>query len=48
MCSFRLHVTLQSVMTLELRNVSKSYDGGRTSAVEDVSFLAAPGDLVVA
>jgi len=34
-------------VTLELRNVSKSYDGGRTHAVDDVSFAAAPGELVV-
>ena len=34
-------------VTLELRNISKSYDGGRTFAVEDVSFAAAPGELVV-
>lgn len=34
-------------MTLELRNVSKSYDGGRTYAVEDVSFSAATGELVI-
>jgi osmoprotectant transport system ATP-binding protein len=34
-------------MTLELRYVSKSYDGGRTFAVDDVSFTAAPGELVV-
>ena len=34
-------------VTLELRNISKSYDGGRAFAVEDVSFAAAPGELVV-
>jgi osmoprotectant transport system ATP-binding protein len=34
-------------VTLELRHVSKSYDGGRTFAVDDVSFSAAPGELVV-
>jgi len=33
-------------MTLELRNVSKSYDDGHTFAVEDMSFAAAPGELV--
>jgi osmoprotectant transport system ATP-binding protein len=33
-------------MTLELRNVRKSYDGGRTFAVDDVSFAAAPSELV--
>lgn len=36
-----------STVTLEIRNVSKSYDGGRTFAVEDVSFAAAQGELVV-
>ncbi|MCK5376427.1 MAG: ATP-binding cassette domain-containing protein [Acidobacteria bacterium] len=34
-------------VTLELRNISKSYDGGRTNAVEDVSFTVASGELVV-
>ena len=34
-------------MTLELRHVRKSYDGGRTHAVDDVSFTAAAGELVV-
>jgi osmoprotectant transport system ATP-binding protein len=34
-------------VALELRNVSKSYDGGRTNAVDDVSFAAAPNELVV-
>ena len=34
-------------VTLDLRNVSKSYDDGRTFAVEEVSFAAAPGELVV-
>ena len=34
-------------MTLELRNVRKVYDGGRTIAVDDVSFTAASGELVV-
>ncbi len=34
-------------MTLELRNVRKSYDGGKTNAVNDVSFTAAAGELVV-
>jgi osmoprotectant transport system ATP-binding protein len=33
-------------VTLELRNVCKSYDGGSSFAVEDVSFSAAPGELV--
>jgi len=34
-------------VTLELRNVGKSYDDGVSFAVEDVSFAAAPGELVV-
>jgi osmoprotectant transport system ATP-binding protein len=34
-------------MALELKNVSKSYDGGRTHAVDDVSLSAATGELVV-
>jgi osmoprotectant transport system ATP-binding protein len=34
-------------MTLEVRKICKSYDGGRTSAVENVSFYASPGELVV-
>jgi len=34
-------------MALELRNVSKSYDGGRTAAVDDISFSAAMGELVI-
>lgn len=34
-------------MTLELKNVGKTYDGGQTFAVEDVSFSAGRGDLVV-
>jgi osmoprotectant transport system ATP-binding protein len=36
-----------STVTLELRNVGKSYDGGLSSAVEDVSFSAEQGALVV-
>ena len=36
-----------SAVILELRHVRKSYDGGRTNAVDDVSFTAAPGELVV-
>ena len=34
-------------MFLELRSVAKTYDDGRTYAVEGVSFAAAPGELVV-
>jgi len=34
-------------MTLEVRKVCKSYDGGQTFAVENVSFSASPGELVV-
>jgi osmoprotectant transport system ATP-binding protein len=34
-------------MTLELRQVSKSYDDGRTIAVADVSFIVPRGELVV-
>ena len=34
-------------VTLELRNISKTYDGGRTFAVEDVSFSVGRGELVV-
>jgi osmoprotectant transport system ATP-binding protein len=33
-------------MTLELRKISKSFDGGRTLAVDEVSFCAASGELV--
>jgi osmoprotectant transport system ATP-binding protein len=34
-------------VALELRNIGKSYDGGLSFAVEDVSFTAEPGKLVV-
>jgi len=34
-------------VTLELINVRKSYDGGRTFAVDQVSFTAASAELVV-
>jgi len=34
-------------MTLQLDRVSKSYDGGTTFAVEEVSFVAERGELVV-
>jgi osmoprotectant transport system ATP-binding protein len=34
-------------MTLELRKVSKSFDGGQTMAVDEVSFAAGSGELVV-
>jgi osmoprotectant transport system ATP-binding protein len=33
-------------VTLELKSVGKSYDGGLSFAVDDVSFSAAPGELV--
>ncbi|MDF1702016.1 MAG: ATP-binding cassette domain-containing protein [Planctomycetota bacterium] len=32
---------------LELAHVRKSYDGGQTWAVEDISFRAEPGELIV-
>jgi len=34
-------------MTLELRKVSRTYDGGKSFAVDGVSFAAAPGELLV-
>ena len=34
-------------VTLELKNIGKSFDGGLSFAVEDVGFSAEPGELVV-